>query len=413
MSDLKKQSTRQRDDTELLQEAKADAALLCAERRRLHTIAETGFELSQTLMVVEESLRAAGIRSTGCGKAGLTALIGGKRPGKTVLLRADMDALPIAEESGLPFAAHNGNMHACGHDMHTAMLLGAARLLKRREADIPGSVKLMFQGAEEILAGAKDMMENGVLENPRPDAAFMLHVMTGRNVECGTLIVPPPGLSAPASDFFDIRVRGKGCHGAAPEDGIDALYAAAQILLALQGIQARELPAFSGAVLSIGTFHGGDAPNAIAGAALLQGTLRSYTDEHQGFLKERLVQLAQGTASALRAGAQVEFTQSCPAFLNDAKLCEAAKKSLASFAPGVAVLDAAQWAENGGKRGGGSEDFACISREIPTLVLSLAAGDSREGYAYPLHHPKVRFDEATLPVGAAAYAQLALGYLQS
>ncbi|MDD6188361.1 MAG: amidohydrolase, partial [Clostridiales bacterium] len=225
----------------LLQEAEQIRDRIVGERRILHQNAETGFDLSNTLSFVKKELTDMGIQPVDCGKAGVTALVGGKKQGKVFLLRADMDALPVREEADVPFASQNGKMHACGHDLHTAMLLGAARLLKVHEDEIEGTVKLMFQPAEELLEGAKDMVEAGVLENPHVDAALMIHVMAGMPFEPGTVIVSGPGVSAPAADYFEIRVKGKGCHGSMPHMGIDPLTAAAHMIIALQEIHAREL----------------------------------------------------------------------------------------------------------------------------------------------------------------------------
>ncbi|MBP3485721.1 MAG: amidohydrolase, partial [Oscillospiraceae bacterium] len=197
----------------LLQEAEALRQTILADRRELHRHAETGFDLKKTLPYVKQQLTDMGLAPVECGKAGLTALVGGKRPGKVFLLRADMDALPIREEADVPFACQDGTMHACGHDLHTAMLLGAARLLKAHEDEIEGTVKLMFQPAEEIFEGSHDMIEAGLLEDPKVDAALMIHVMAGMPFPAGTVVVSAPGVSAPAADYFEIRVQGKGCHG--------------------------------------------------------------------------------------------------------------------------------------------------------------------------------------------------------
>ena len=247
----------------LKREAAEMSAELIAHRKYLHAHAETGFELKNTLSYVKKELEKMGYAPKPCGKAGLVALAGGKKPGKVFLLRADMDALPIREQADVDFACENGCMHACGHDMHTAMLLGAAGLLKKHEAEISGTVKLMFQPAEEIFEGSGDMIRAGVLEDPRVDAALMLHVMAGMPFDPGTVIVSGAGVSAPAADYFEIRVKGKGCHGSMPNMGIDPLTAAAHILIALQEIQTRELAMTDRAVLTIGTMHAGTAANAI------------------------------------------------------------------------------------------------------------------------------------------------------
>ena len=234
---------------QILQEAKALQEEIKSHRLWLHTHAETGFDLTETKPYVKSALMKMGYTVQECGKAGLVTTVG-KPGGKVLLLRADMDALPIAEEADVDFACQNGRMHACGHDMHTAMLLGAAKLLKAHESELDGMVKLMFQPAEEIFEGSKDMIASGVLENPRPDAALMIHVAAGMPLPAGTVVVSAPGVSAPAADYFTIRVHGKGCHGSAPQNGIDPLTAAAHILIALQEIHARELSASDEAVLT-------------------------------------------------------------------------------------------------------------------------------------------------------------------
>lgn len=236
---------------ELIREAAEMKAELIERRKYLHSHAETGFALDETLAYVRSELEGMGYAPEPCGRAGLVALAGGKNPGRVFLLRADMDALPIAEQSGVDFASKNGNMHACGHDMHTAMLLGAAKLLKMHEDELAGTVKLMFQPAEEIFEGSADMIRAGVLEAPHVDAAMMIHVMAGMPLAPGTVIVSDPGIGAPAADVFEIRVRGRGCHGSMPEKGIDPVTAAAHIIIALQEIRARELSMGDHAVLTI------------------------------------------------------------------------------------------------------------------------------------------------------------------
>ncbi len=212
---------------------------LIGHRRYLHEHAETGFAVEKTLAYIKSVLQQYGYTPKKCGRAGLTATVG-RKSGKTILLRADIDGLPIAEKTGLAYACTGGNMHACGHDLHTAMLLGAAKLLKAREKELKGRVKLLFQPAEELLEGAKDVIENGVLDDPKPNAAVMLHVLTGTPLPSGTVVVAS-GISAPAADFFHIRVQGKGCHGAMPWKGVDSLTVAARILLGLQELSAREM----------------------------------------------------------------------------------------------------------------------------------------------------------------------------
>lgn len=396
---------------QILSEARALSGEIRSHRRWLHAHGQTGFELTETRAYVKNALEEMGYDVLECGKAGLTATVGTE--GNTILLRADMDALPIREEADVEFACVSGNMHACGHDMHTAMLLGAAKLLKSHEAELTGTVKLMFQPAEEIFEGAKDMIENGVLKNPDVDAAMMIHVTAGLPIPAGTVLVSAPGVTAPAADYFTIRVQGKGCHGSAPQNGIDSLTAAAHVLIALQEIQARELSSTDEAVLTIGTFHGGTAENVIADSAVLGGTIRTYDEKTRSYLKERMTQIAQGIAGAFRAAAEVEFGSGCPTLTNDRELCNHVTGYLKDLLGPNGALTSAELNPDGKpSRGGGSEDFAYVSQEVPSLMLALAAGEPARGYSYPQHHPKVKFDESVLPIGSAVFAYSALRYLQ-
>ena len=396
---------------QILREAKALQEEIKSHRLWLHTHAETGFDLTETKPYVKSTLTEMGYTVQECGKAGLVTTVG-KPGGKVILLRADMDALPIAEEADVDFACKNGRMHACGHDMHTAMLLGAAKILKAHESELDGMVKLMFQPAEEIFEGSKDMIVSGVLENPRPDAALMIHVAAGMPLPAGTVVVSAPGVSAPAADYFTIRVHGKGCHGSAPQNGIDPLTAAAHILIALQEIHARELSASDEAVLTIGTFHAGEAGNVIPDTATMGGTIRTYDEKTRAYLKERMTAIAQSIAEAFRASAEVSFGSGCPTLVNDKDLSEKVTGYLKGLLGASHAFTTAEL--NGGKpaRGGGSEDFAYVSHEVPSLMLALAAGEPSKGYVYPQHHPKVKFDESVLSTGAAVFVDCALQYLR-
>lgn len=396
---------------QIMQEAAALQEEIKAHRLWLHTHAETGFDLTETKPYVKSTLTEMGYTVQECGKAGLVTTVG-KPGGKVILLRADMDALPIAEEADVDFACKNGRMHACGHDMHTAMLLGAAKILKAHESELGGTVKLMFQPAEEIFEGSKDMIASGVLENPRPDAALMIHVAAGMPLPAGTVVVSAPGVSAPAADYFTIRVHGKGCHGSAPQNGIDPLTAAAHILIALQEIHARELSASDEAVLTIGTFHAGEAGNVIPDTATMGGTIRTYDEKTRAYLKERMTAIAQSIAEAFRASAEVSFGSGCPTLVNDKDLSEKVTGYLKGLLGASHAFTTAEL--NGGKpaRGGGSEDFAYVSHEVPSLMLALAAGEPSKGYVYPQHHPKVKFDESVLSTGAAVFVDCALQYLR-
>lgn len=396
---------------QILQEASALQDEIKAHRLWLHTHAETGFDLTETKPYVKSTLTEMGYTVQECGKAGLVTTVG-KPGGKVILLRADMDALPIAEEADVDFACKNGRMHACGHDMHTAMLLGAAKILKAHESELDGMVKLMFQPAEEIFEGSKDMIASGVLENPRPDAALMIHVAAGMPLPAGTVVVSAPDVSAPAADYFTIRVHGKGCHGSAPQNGIDPLTAAAHILIALQEIHARELSASGEAVLTIGTFHAGEAGNVIPDTATMGGTIRTYDEKTRAYLKERMTAIAKNVAEAFRASAEASFGSGCPTLVNDKDLSEKVTGYLKDLLGANRAFTTAELSGGKPARGGGSEDFAYVSHEVPSLMLALAAGEPSKGYPYPQHHPKVKFDESVLSTGAAVFVDCALQYLR-
>ena len=400
----------------ILQEARELDAEIIENRRFLHRHPETGFDTVETRAYVKKQLSDMGYEPQECGKAGFIVLAGGQKPGKTFLLRADMDALPMTEESGVDFSSENpGKMHACGHDMHTAMLLAAARLLKAHEAEIEGTVKLMFQSAEEIFEGSKDMIDAGVLENPHVDAALMVHVTAGLPMPSGTVIVCEGGISAPGADFFTIHIQGKGCHGSMPSNGIDPINVAAHIIIALQELHARELALADEAVLTFGSIHGGNANNVIPDTVVLDGSIRTYDEDVRALLKTRMTEISRSIASAFRATADVSFGSGCPCQVNDPQLADAAysyaKELLGQKALSAAILNAPV---NGKKppKTAGSEDFAYVSQAVPSIMLALAAGEPAQGYCYPQHNPKVTFDEASLAEGSASYAYIAMRWLE-
>ena len=400
----------------LQEEAQKLHEIIVSNRRYLHTHPETGFDLKETVSYVKKELEDMGYEPIECGKAGLIAVAGGKKPGKVFLIRGDMDALPIKEEADVDFASDSGRMHACGHDMHTAMLLGAARLLKMHEDEIEGTIKLMFQPAEEIFEGSHDMIEAGVLKNPDVDAALMIHVMAGMPFEAGTVIVSAPGVSAPAADYFDIKVQGKGCHGSMPNAGVDPLNVAAHILIALQEINARELAMSEQAVLTIGTMNAGVAANVIPDTVNMGGSIRTFDEETRTFIKERMVEISEGIAKSFRAEVEVTFGSGCPTLVNDKDLSMCAAKYVKELlgqqkAFSVAQLNAMS-GDSKSSKSAGSEDFAYVSQEVPSIMLALAAGQPDKGYCYPQHHPMVKFDESALAGGSAVYAYTAMRWLE-
>lgn len=399
-----------------LSEAKQQEPEILRDRRYLHAHPETGFDTQNTVAYVKKALTDMGYEPKECGKAGITALAGGKKPGKVFLLRADMDALPIPEEADVEFLSENaGRMHACGHDMHTAMLLGAARILKAHEDEIQGTVKLMFQSAEEIFEGSHDMIEAGVLQTPNVDAALMIHVMSNMPMPAGAVVVCDGGISAPGADYFTIKIQGKGCHGSMPNNGVDPVTIAAHIITALQELHARELALSDEAVLTIGSIHGGAAANVIPDTVELAGTIRTYDEEVRAMLKQRMTEISQNTALTFRGLAEVSFGSGCPCLYNAPELASCTftyvKELLGDKAFSAGQLNALPGNKKAPKSAG-SEDFAYISQKVPSIMLALAAGAPEQGYCYPQHHPKVKFDEAALANGSAVYAYTAMRWLE-
>ena len=396
---------------DLISEAKSLQSELTAIRRELHRHPEVGFDLPYTKAFVKQKLEEFGYQPTELGKAGIIALAVGKNPGKTILLRADMDALPIQEEADVDYCSENeGKMHGCGHDMHTAMLLGAAKLLKKHEDEIQGTVKLEFQPAEEIFQGSPDMLEAGLLENPHVDAAVMIHVTAGMPLPSGTVMVSGGGISSTSCEQYHITVKGKGGHGSTPHEAIDPITAAAHMHIALQEINSRELDGNQFGIFTTGRFEAGKTSNVIPDTAEMWGTIRTTDPENKvgDLIKTRMKQICEGIGAAFRCETDVRFFDYCPCMVIEPELAADTlrymKDLLGDNAIDLSVV-------SGGKAGGGSEDFAFVSHRVPTVSMFLTAGSSGDGYTFSQHHPKVRFDDSVLYCGSAAYACTALNWL--
>ncbi len=373
----------------ILQQARNLQPQLVDWRRQLHRCPEVGFDLPETMAFLKRELEGMGYAPADLGKAGLMAEMG-EPGGRTVLLRADVDGLGIREEAAVEFASPNGKMHACGHDLHATMLLGAAALIKK----IPFSgvrVRFYFQPAEELLQGAAAGVNAGVCDGA--DEAYMLHTAVNTGLRPGTVILPPAGVIAPSADYFEISLQGKGCHGADPASGVDALSVAARILLGLQHLPAREFPSGERGVVTVGSLSGGDSFNVLSDTVTLRGTFRCYDESFRQQLKTRVEEIAHSTAIAYRTRAAVSFPSGCPSLENHSQLRERALGRLVSIFGQDGVLDVTTPSGTAG-----SEDFAVISRTVPSVMMAIAAGDPGVG----LHHPKVVFDESCLAYGVAA-----------
>lgn len=389
----------------ILEQAQKIKNNLVEYRRVIHENPEVGDNLPKTKSYVIEKLKEFGYEPEEICESGIVATIEGSKPGKTFLLRADMDALPMQEETIYQFKSTNGNMHSCGHDMHTAMLLGAAKLLKQNQDQIEGTIKLVFQPDEEGFTGAKKMINAGVLENPKVDAALAMHVHSGTPsnvVLCGM------GTSIAGCNRFRIVVKGRGCHGAMPELGVDPINIAAHIYLSLQEIISREISATQSAVVTIGKFVGGDAPNIIPGEVIMEGTIRSLDKETGEFIFNRMNDIVVSTAKLFRGEAELIELSSVPPLANDKDLAN----ELTEYMKDVVGQKSVVLFEGGGM---GSEDFASYSYEVPSVYVMLGAGSKQENelYGAPMHNPKVVFNEDILPTGAAIHAYSAISWLKN
>jgi len=377
---------------------------LVSIRRTLHQNPEAGAHLPVTKAYVMEKLRQFGYAPEEICESGIVAMLEGGKPGKTLLLRADMDGLNIREKTNLPFASTNGHMHACGHDLHTAMLLGAAKLLKDHQNDLCGNIKFIFQPNEEGLTGAKAMVRAGVLENPKVDAAMALHVVSG--VPSG-LVLAGKGTTMTGSTFFRIQIKGIGCHGAMPETGVDPINIAAHIYLALQEVIAREISPQTLASLTIGRLVAGEAPNIIPEEVLLEGSFRTMDVALGKEIYRRIEEISIQTAAAFRGSATVRELCSVPPLKNDPDLVG----QMADFIQEIHDPKQIVLLE---KRGTGAEDFAVISQKVPCCYLLIGAGTGEENPAYgkPMHNESVVFNEEVLPLGAAIFAHCAKRWLE-
>ncbi len=390
---------------DIMKSAKSLKSELIEIRRALHQHPEVGRSLPWTKNFIIKKLKEYGYEPREMGGSGVVATVQGGEKGKAILLRADMDGLAIKEKAPVPFAAQGGTMHACGHDMHTAMLLGAAKLLRQYQSHIDGTIKLAFQPDEEGFTGAKEMIEAGILENPHIDAGMALHVHSG--APSGTVICGV-GTCLSGCTLFRIRVKGKGCHGALPETGVDPINIAAHIYLALQAINAREVSPQTPVVLTKGKFSGGEAPNIIPEEVVMEGTIRTMDRELASQIFTRMEEIALQTALMFRGSAEVEEMASVPPLHNHAGMV----REIAGYIREAYDPDRVIFSEKGVMA---SEDFASYTYEIPCCYLLVGAGSPQEDelYGKPMHNNCVVFNEDVLPLGGFLYAYGAVRWLQS
>ncbi|MCH5324433.1 MAG: amidohydrolase [Eubacterium sp.] len=371
-----------------------------AHRRYLHEHAEVGLDLPMAREYIINKLTEYGLEPKRCGY-GVTATLG--KGEKTLLLRADMDALPMPEESGEPFACPTKEQaHACGHDFHAAMLLTAAKMLKENEDMLRGRVKFMFQPAEETFEGSINMIENGILDGV--DAALAFHVAPGK-LSIGMFMYNCGGVMMNSVDGFRITIQGKGGHGAYPNLSVDPIHTAVQIYGALEGLIAREADPEKTCVLTVGKFQAGNAANIIPDTAELEGTLRTNDKAARELLIRRITEVAEGIASLNGAKATVTRLSAVPPLVCDAALTE----KMAGFMKEAGIPNTIGYP---GMQANASEDFANVAERVPSTLMYISAGFPDERGAYSAHNPKVRFNEEVCPVGAAAYVHCAVRWTE-
>lgn len=387
----------------LLQKSREIAPDLIRIRRAIHRYPELGFAENKTADCIYKELNGNGLTiKKGIGGTGVYALLNGSRGGKTVALRADMDALPIREQTGLDFASQNpGVMHACGHDAHVAVVIGAAHILSSLKSELTGSVKFIFQPCEEKPpGGALAMIESGVLTDPGIDAIFGLHVNPYMpSGDIGYRVGPMMA----ATDMFTLTVRGKGGHGAAPHQGVDGIVVAAQIINAFQTIPSRLVDPLQPVVVTVGTINGGYASNVLADEVIMTGTVRTLDEGLRQEMAGRLSRLAEGICGAYEATCELDYRYEYPVLNNDENLCRLIGKSAEDLlGPNkVYLIDRPSM---------GGEDFAFFAQRVPGCYINLGVGKSGQDN-YPWHHPRFDLDEGALAVGAAVLSNAVLEFL--
>jgi amidohydrolase len=371
-------------------------------RRDFHMHPELGFQEVRTSGIVAEELNKLGIEvTTGIAETGVIGIIEGTGPGKVLLIRFDMDALPIVEETGAEYASQNdGVMHACGHDGHTAVGLSVAKLLHKHKDQFNGTVKLVFQPAEEGLGGALRMVKEGVLENPRPDYSLGMHVWNDNLI--GEVIVTT-GPAMAGAEMFSVKITGKGAHGAAPHLGHDPIAASAQMISAMQTIASRNVDPLKSAVVSVTAIHGGTAFNIIPPSVELKGTIRTFEPEVREMVHRRMKEIIHGIAESMECEAEIEVVDVTPAVINDAELAALVREQAKTVLPDAKVID--------GLRTMGSEDMAYMMDDIPGCYMFIASKNEEKGLVYGHHHPKFDIDERALINGIALVSASAVEVL--
>ncbi|MBI4201238.1 MAG: amidohydrolase [Chloroflexi bacterium] len=375
---------------------------LIAIRRDLHRHPELAFAEHRTAGIVAERLRSLGFKvQTGVAQTGVVGIIDFGRPGKTLMLRADMDALPIQEIEGRAYGStFPGKMHACGHDGHTSVSLVVASILAKNRSQLKGRLKMVFQPAEEIVAGAKAMLDAGVMKDPAPDRILGFHCWP--TLEAGKVGVHP-GFMWASVDHVRISIKGVGGHGGTPHLTVDPVVAGASLILALENLLAREVSPFASAALSFGIFRAGTMYNVIPAEAELQGSARALDPEVREFLVRRVQEVATGVASGLRCLAEAEVVRGTPAVWNDPTVCDSVREAATAAARADNVVDPGQATVG--------DDMAYFLQQAPGCYFLLGVGNPQKGIGSPLHSPEFDIDEVALPIAAETMARAAVQFL--
>jgi amidohydrolase len=381
----------------------ADRAFVVELRRELHRRPELAFEEHETGARVAAIMEEAGCEvRRGLGRTGVLGVLRGARPGRTMLIRADMDALPVQEAEGRPYGSQiPGKMHACGHDGHTAMAAVAARVLARGRDTLAGNVVFAFQPAEETTGGAEPMIRDGALADPPVEAAIGIHL--ANTLQVGQVAAQSGPVTA-ATDGFVLTITGKGGHAARPHLSVDPVAVSFQIGTAMHTLMTRERSPAQPAVLTIGAIHGGTAGNVIADQVELRGTLRTYDPSLRGHLKERLQALTTGMATAMRASASWQWEEGYPPTVNDAAVTDLVRRAAA------AVVGEAGLVEHEASLGG--DDMAYFCAAVPGCYFRLGSANPQRGLDAPHHSPRFDFDEAALPIGVEVLVRATRDFLQ-
>jgi amidohydrolase len=384
--------------------SEADVREMVDTRRDLHAHPETAFEEVRTSGIVAERLRALGLEPrTGVGKTGVLATVKGGRPGKTVLLRADMDALPILEENDVPYRSRvDGKMHACGHDCHTSILLGVTRSLLADAAALRGAVRLCFQPAEEEGGGADAMIRDGAIDDPRPDAAFGLHVW--QDLDLGTVGVTSGPMMA-AVDDFSVTVHGVGAHAAQPQLGVDPVLCLAHMVTALQSIASRTTDPLLEVVVSVTQLRAGTAFNIIPPHAWMNGTVRTFDPALWKELPGRFERICRGVADAFGCRAEIQYTRCNKPTVNDPAMAAIAREAA------IEVVGAENVVADVRTMGG--EDFSSFLHKVPGCFIAIGSRNEAKGLTYAHHHPRFDVDEGSLEIGHEVLLRTARRFLAS